>query len=118
MSSSICLKVYNFIEKQHTNFLAARLMLQHNVQRSFLRGETMRAAPHRARVRGQDNQHKEALRQRYVVVVVVYHVTNVASGHVVWLEQFGPMVIGCVLRSVGRSYYNPAYSCRRKVCRK
>ena len=42
------------------------------------------------------------------VVVVVYHVNTVASGH--GLEKkFGPLVIGCVLGSAGSSYSNYIY---------
>ena len=62
----------------------------------------MRAAPHRARVRRQDNQHKEALRQRYVVVI--HHVTIVARRGHWWLKKFGPMLIDCVLRTAEGSY--------------
>ena len=35
-------------------------------------------------------------------VIVVYHVTIVAIGHGL-LKKFGPLVIGCVLRTAGSS---------------
>ena len=37
-------------------------------------------------------------------VVVVYHVTIVASGHGE-LNKFGPLVIGCLLRTAGSFLY-------------
>ena len=38
----------------------------------------------------------------FLVVVAVYHVTIVAIGHGM-LKKFWPLVLGCVLRTAGRS---------------
>ena len=42
------------------------------------------------------------LASRRMYVVVVYHVTIVAIGHGL-LKKFWPLVLGCVLRTVGSS---------------